>query len=200
MPSAERIPDQKHAFKDALAKLGCSVPGADRLFALHSVRPSQPRLVAVVGATRPDRLPVPLTVGHDRPDDARRLVGERDRSDLGRAPCQQLHRPRSSAPSAGHRARVRPARVPNSAGSHTPRCRSDRARPSRRTAAPATASNVAASQPHRRDQRRAPGTRICYVQPDHHNLSHRSPPRSFRRSSRCSLGGEPSTASQAAIG
>ena len=40
-------PDHKHAFEDALAKLGCSVPGTDRLFALHSVRPSQPRLVAV---------------------------------------------------------------------------------------------------------------------------------------------------------
>jgi hypothetical protein len=36
-----------------------------------------------------DRFPVPLTVGHDRPDDARRLVSERDRSDLRRAPCQQ---------------------------------------------------------------------------------------------------------------
>jgi hypothetical protein len=48
MPSAERIPDQEHAFEDALAKLGCFVPGTDRLFALHSVRPSQPRLVAVV--------------------------------------------------------------------------------------------------------------------------------------------------------
>jgi hypothetical protein len=41
-------PDQKHAFEDALARLGCSVPGTDRLFALPSVRPSQPRLVAVV--------------------------------------------------------------------------------------------------------------------------------------------------------
>jgi hypothetical protein len=35
-------PDHKHAFEDALAKLGCSIPGTDRLFALHSVRPSQP--------------------------------------------------------------------------------------------------------------------------------------------------------------
>jgi hypothetical protein len=41
-------PDHKHAFEDALAKLGCSVPGTDRLSALHSVRPSQPYLVAVV--------------------------------------------------------------------------------------------------------------------------------------------------------
>jgi hypothetical protein len=48
MPSAERIPDQKHAFEDAPAKLGCSVPGTDRFFALHSVRPSPPHLVAVV--------------------------------------------------------------------------------------------------------------------------------------------------------
>ena len=50
-PNALRgtAPDQKHAFEDALARLGCSVPDTDRLFGLPSVRPSQPRLVAVVG-------------------------------------------------------------------------------------------------------------------------------------------------------
>ena len=61
MPSAEGIPDQKHALEDALAKLGCSVPGTTGCS--HYTPFALPNLVwsAGVGATRPaDRLPVPL--------------------------------------------------------------------------------------------------------------------------------------------
>jgi hypothetical protein len=73
-------------------------------------------------------------------------------------------------------------------------CRSDRARPSRTTAAPATAADGAEPPPHRRDQRRAPGTPtwLCPTRPQ--PVPSLSSP-FIRRSSRCSLGGEPSTAS-----
>lgn len=39
------------------------------------------------------RFAVALAAGHQRPNHARVFVGERDRSDLRRSPCQQLHQP-----------------------------------------------------------------------------------------------------------
>src|SRR5688500_14724256 len=96
MPSAERIPITSTRSKTHWLSWVVRSPVATGC----SDYPPVARANLVVGGglalhDLADRFPVPLTGGHDRPDDARGLVGEeRDRSDLGRAPCQQLHQPR----------------------------------------------------------------------------------------------------------
>ena len=70
-------PGQEHAFEDALAKLGSSVSRyrpAVRI-TLRSPFPTSFGGGGPALSRLADRLPVPLTGGHDRPDDKRRLVG-----------------------------------------------------------------------------------------------------------------------------
>jgi len=91
-------PGQKHAFEDAMAHVGCPDRRIDRR-CIKCCSPFQPlRHTGISGAfplcRECGRLPVALTPGHHGPCHAGDLVGERDRSNLGRSTRQQLRKPR----------------------------------------------------------------------------------------------------------
>src|SRR5258705_2144408 len=90
-------PDQKLAFKNAMAQVGCPDRRIDRL-CITCCSPSQPSHHA--GCPARSRLPrkrdgflVSLALDHHGPDHSRELVGERDSSNLGRWPLQQCREP-----------------------------------------------------------------------------------------------------------
>jgi hypothetical protein len=85
-------PDQKLAFDDAVALVGCPDRRIDRL-CITCCSPSQPSHHA--GCPTRSRLRrkrdgflVSLALGHHGPDHSRDLVGECDGRDLGRPACQ----------------------------------------------------------------------------------------------------------------
>ena len=90
-------PDQKLAFKNAMAQVGCPDRRIDRL-CITCCSPSQPSHHA--GCPARSRLPrkrdgflVSLAPSHHGPDHSGDLVGERDSRNLGRPPRQQGREP-----------------------------------------------------------------------------------------------------------
>ena len=91
-------PDQKHAFDNALAQVGCPDRRIDRL-CITCCLPSQPSHHAGCPTRsrlrrKRDGLLVAFAPGHHGPDHARHLVGECDGGDFSRPPCQQCRKPR----------------------------------------------------------------------------------------------------------
>jgi hypothetical protein len=85
-------PDQKHAFDNALAQVGCPDRRIDRL-CITCCSPSQPSHHAGCPARsrlrrKCDRFFVALAPGHHRPHHPRDLVGQGDGGDLARPPRQ----------------------------------------------------------------------------------------------------------------
>ena len=90
-------PDQQHAFKNALAQVGCPDRRIDRL-CITCCSPSQPSHHARCPARsrlsrKRDGFLVSLAPGHHGPDHSGDLVGERDSSNLGWPPRQQSREP-----------------------------------------------------------------------------------------------------------
>jgi len=90
-------PDQKPAFDDALAHVGCPDRRIDRL-CITCCSPSQPSHLAGCptrsrSCRKRDGFLVALALGHHRPGHACDLVGERDGSDLRWPPGQQRCEP-----------------------------------------------------------------------------------------------------------
>jgi hypothetical protein len=91
-------PDQKHAFKDGMAQVGCP----DRRINRHCIKccsSSQPLRHAGRYPARSrlrrgrDRFLVTFALGDRRPGHPGELVGERDGGDLGRSSRQQSRKP-----------------------------------------------------------------------------------------------------------
>ena len=83
-------PDQKLAFKNAMAQVGCPDRRIDRL-CITCCSPSQPSHHAGCPAQsrlrrKRDGLPITLALGHHGPGHPRNLIGQRDGGDLRRAP------------------------------------------------------------------------------------------------------------------
>ena len=92
-------PDQKLAFDNAMALVGCPDRRIDRL-CITCCSPSQPSHHAGCPARshlrrKRGRLLVSLTLRHHRPDHPGNFVGERDGGDLCRPPSQQRGEPGS---------------------------------------------------------------------------------------------------------
>ena len=90
-------PDQKLAFKDAMARVGCPDRRIDRL-CITCCSPSQPSHHAGCPAQsrlprKRDGFPVSLALDHHGPDHSRELIGERDSRNLGEPPRQQGREP-----------------------------------------------------------------------------------------------------------
>jgi hypothetical protein len=90
-------PGQKHAFDNALARVGCPDRRIDRL-CITCCSPSQPftsrRTPDAISSRRQcDGFLIALPFGHDRPGHTSDLVGECDGGDLGWPPCQQCRKP-----------------------------------------------------------------------------------------------------------
>src|SRR3954463_14776012 len=90
-------PDQKLAFDNAMALVGCPDRRIDRL-CITCCSPSQPSHHAGCPARsrlrrKCDGFLVSLALSHHGPDHSRDLIGERDGGDLRRPPCQQCCEP-----------------------------------------------------------------------------------------------------------
>ena len=90
-------PDQKLAFKNAMAHVGCPDRRIDRL-CITCCSPSQPSHRASCPARfrssrKREGFLVSLAPCHHSPDHSGDLVGERDSRNLGRPPCQQSREP-----------------------------------------------------------------------------------------------------------
>jgi hypothetical protein len=92
-------PDQKDAFDDAMAQVGCPDRRIDRLcITCCSLLPTftSRRMSARSRSRREcDGFLVALILGHHGPRHSCDLVGERDRGDLGWSPGQQCGEPRA---------------------------------------------------------------------------------------------------------
>ena len=97
MLSAKSGPGQKHAFKDAVAQMGCPDRRVDRLS--HYMQLPFPNLLAPIEPARTQLcckrnwFAIAFAAYHHRPDHSYNLIGQCNGRDLDRSPCHELSQP-----------------------------------------------------------------------------------------------------------